>query len=163
GAPRLRPGRQHQNGGDGRRRGQRPGDRLPAPEPPREGGPLGIAEAAQQDRRDHQQVAGHRSAAAMMEREARHRRGADRGKDPEDAPWSLAAPQNPEDRGGQRQQADEHHRMRRSDMLEREPGQEGEADDHADRDNDQGHEVAARRHILTQPQQEDAPQQRRYG
>ena len=45
----------------------------------------------------------------------------------------LAAAQHAEDRGRQRQQADEDDRMRRGDVLERQRRQQRKADDHAER------------------------------
>ncbi|MEY9573954.1 type IV secretory pathway VirB10-like protein [Bradyrhizobium diazoefficiens] len=57
-APCRRPGQDRDRHHQRHRKQQRPGDHLPAAEAARQSGAFGIAEPAQHDRGDHQQIAG---------------------------------------------------------------------------------------------------------
>ncbi len=122
-------------------------DHLPAAEPARQRRALGVAEAAQQDRR--------RPSARSPASEPEHARAASakpatvapptQREHPERRLGPLAAAQHAEDRGGQRQQADEHDRVRRGDVLQRQGRQQRKADHHAHRHDRQRRQVAPRR------------------
>ena len=79
--------RQRRERDDGRHRqrhGERPRDHLPAAEPARQRRPLRVAEAAEDDCGEHQEVAGKFAlSAAAGEGEAGHRRRADAREHPE--------------------------------------------------------------------------------
>ena len=79
-------------------------------------------------------IADRRGRQALREGEAGDQRAAEHGEHPEGRPRPLAAAQHAEDRGRERQQADEDDRMRRGDVLQRQRRQQRKADDDAERD-----------------------------
>jgi hypothetical protein len=113
------------------------------PEPPRQPGTLGIAEPADDDRRQHEYVADRRRRDSLRQSEAHHQRAAHHGEQPKGRLRPLAAPQHGEDRGCKRQEPDEHDRMGGRYVLQRQCGEQRKADDDAESRDDQGPYIVA--------------------
>ena len=90
----------------------------------------------------------------LRQREAGHQRTAEHREYPERRLRPLAAADDPEDRRRQRQQADEHDRMRGGHVLERQRGQQRKADHDTERNDHQRGDVATRGALLLEGQQQ---------
>src|ERR1700677_1674111 len=159
-APRSGQSRQRDDGYDRQREQQRPGDHLPSAEPTRQRRALGIAEATEQDRCDHQQIADEGCAAALRERETDDRQAAKGGEQPEGRLRPLSAAQHAENCRCERQQSDENDRMGRGYVLERQRRQQRKANHHAKRNDGQRGEIAQGGPLLPQRGKQRRPEQR---
>lgn len=84
-----------------------------------------------------------------------------REKQPECRAWAFTGADDTEQRRRQWQQPNENDRMRRGHMLQRQRGQQGKADHHAKRDDDQGQDVALFRARLAHQRQRQPGKTRR--
>ena len=134
---RAEQGDERDREGDGQRDEQAPGDHLPAGHLAREATALGVADAADGERREEEEVGRRDAAAAEGDRVADDRRAGSRAGRPEHPSGPLARPHHRGDGSRRRKQSDDDRRVGGRRVVEGERREQAEADPAAAGDGDQ--------------------------